>query len=276
MDYSGKSFDELRKPYTRTHPDDVDIPAQAFYRAKETGEAQEYQCRYRSAAGTYEWFAAVLHTQRDRYNKVFRVYGMHWNINKQKNDAEQLRQRNDTLQCISNLLPCHAWTVLPDGSIEYISRGLCEYTGTKEAQNHDFFGTVIHQDDQPANDRYWNALRSGDDPGELEYRLRRSDGAYRWFLCRVKAIKDDGGRLLRWVGVSLDIHDRKTAESLLRTDEETWRKIVDSVPACVCVGGPTGELIYVNRVGGASLGRPMEELLGDRWMAHIHPRKFSS
>jgi PAS domain S-box-containing protein len=106
---------------------------------------------------------------------------------------------------------------------------------------------------------------------ELEFRIRRIDGEYRWFLCRVKAIRNNSGRLVRWVGVSWDIHERKIAESLLRTEEETYRRIVDSVPACVCVGGPAGELLYVNKVGVASLGRPMEELVGKRWMDYIHP-----
>jgi len=184
---------------------------------------------------------------------------------------EQLRQRNQTLQGISNLFPGHAWTALPNGSIEYLSPSLWEYTGIKEAHNYDSFRGAIHPDDLQANDRYWDALRSGNDPGELEFRLRRSDGICRWFLCRVKAIRNDSRQLLRWIGVSWDIHDRKTAESLLRTEEETYRRIVDSVPACVCVGGPTGELVYVNKVGVAALGRPMEELAGDRWMTYIHP-----
>jgi PAS domain-containing protein len=84
LDYSGQTFEDLRKPFTLTHPDDVEIPAQAVARAKETGEAQEFQCRYRSAVGTYEWFAAVIHTQRDRNNRIFRMYGMHWNINSKR------------------------------------------------------------------------------------------------------------------------------------------------------------------------------------------------
>ncbi|WP_341315370.1 PAS domain-containing protein [Paraburkholderia sp. IMGN_8] len=184
---------------------------------------------------------------------------------------EQVRQRNQTLQSIGSLFPGHVWTALPDGSTEYLSPSLFEYTGIKEAHKCDSFRAAIHPDDLQANDRYWDALRGGIDPEELEFRLRRSDGEYRWFLCRVKAIRNDSGRLLRWVGVSWDIHDRKTAESLLRTEEEAYRRIVDSVPACVCVGGPTGELLYVNRVGVAALGRPMEEIVGDRWMAYIHP-----
>jgi PAS domain S-box-containing protein len=184
---------------------------------------------------------------------------------------EQPGRRTQALQNISNLLPGHMWTALPNGSIEYLSPGLCEYTGVKEACNYDSFRMAIHPDDRQANDRYWDTLRAGGDAGEFEFRLRRFDGMYRWFLCRCKVIRDDSGRLLRLVGVGWDTHDRKTAESLLRTDDETYRRIVDSVPACVCVGGPTGELLYVNKVGAAALGRPMEEIVGDRWMACIHP-----
>jgi PAS domain S-box-containing protein len=184
---------------------------------------------------------------------------------------EQLRQRSQTFQSISILFPGHAWTTLPDGSAEYLSPSLFEYTGIKKAHNCDSFRAAIHPDDLQENDRHWDALRAGNDMGEFEFRLRRADGVYRWLLCRVKAIRNDSGRLLKWVGVSRDIHDRKTAESLLRTEEETYRRIVDSVPACICVGGPTGELLYVNKVCVAALGRPMEEILGDRWMAYIHP-----
>ncbi|TCK96609.1 PAS domain-containing protein [Paraburkholderia sp. BL9I2N2] len=184
---------------------------------------------------------------------------------------EQLRQLNQTLQSISSLFPGHVWTALPTGHIEYLSPSLCEYTGIKEAHHCDSFRAAIHPDDLETNDRYWGTLLAGNDMGELELRLRRTDGEYRWFLCHVKTIRNESGRLLRWIGVSWDIHDRKTAESLLRIEEETYRRIVDSVPACVCVGGPTGELVYVNKVGVAALGRPMEEIVGDRWMAYIHP-----
>ncbi|MFM0629062.1 PAS domain-containing sensor histidine kinase [Paraburkholderia xenovorans] len=184
---------------------------------------------------------------------------------------EQLRQLNQTLQSISSLFPGHVWTALPTGHIEYLSPSLCEYTGMNEAHRCDSFRSAIHPDDLQTNDQYWGALLAGNDMGELELRLRRIDGEYRWFLCRVKTIRNENGRLLRWIGVSWDIHDRKTAESLLRIEEETYRRIVDSVPACVCVGGPTGELVHVNKVGVAALGRPMEEIVGDRWMTYIHP-----
>src|SRR5258708_6265184 len=135
---------------------------------------------------------------------------------------EQLRQRNQTLQSISSLFPGHVWTASPDGSIEYLSPSISEYTGIEEARHCDSFRTAIHPDDLHANDQYWDALRAGNDQGDLEFRLRRIDGEYRWFLYRVKAIRNDSGGLLQWVGVGWDIHDRKIAEFLLRTEKETY------------------------------------------------------
>ncbi|MFM0726909.1 PAS domain-containing protein [Paraburkholderia strydomiana] len=184
---------------------------------------------------------------------------------------EPIRQQMQTLQSISSLVPGHMWIALPNGYFEYLSPSLGDQTGLKEAMTCDLFRTAIHPEDLRANDRYWDALNAGIDPGELEFRLKRIDGEYRWFLCRVTAIRNDNGRLLRWVGMNWDIHDRKISESLLRAEAEAHRRIVDSVPACVCVGGSTGAILYVNRVGVAAPGRALEEIVGDGWMDHIHP-----
>ncbi|WP_179402797.1 PAS domain-containing protein [Burkholderia guangdongensis] len=216
LDYSGLTLDDLRAPFTLTHPDDVDIPNQAFARAKETGETQEYQCRYRSASGKYEWFAAVLNTQRDRCGNVVRVFGMHWNIDRHIGLQERLRQRNQTLETIGSLFPGHVWIAGPGGGIDYLSPSIRDYTGIDETRPGDAYHGAVHPDDTAAHGVYWNALRAGDDPGELEIRLKRADGVYRWFLCRARAVRDTRGQILRWVGVSWDIQDRKMAEARLR------------------------------------------------------------
>jgi len=159
--------------------------------------------------------------------------------------------------------------------IEYLSPSLCEYTGIKEAHHCDSFPSRNPTPDDLQTKRPILGARFWPETTweRLELRLRRTDGEYRWFLCRVKTIRNESGRLLRWIGVSWDIHDRKTAESLLRIERgKPIGRIVDSVPACVCVGGPTGELVYVNK------NRPSprwddrwRKIVGDRWMAYIHP-----
>ncbi|MEW9584709.1 PAS domain S-box protein [Paraburkholderia sp. DGU8] len=67
------------------------------------------------------------------------------------------------------------------------------------------------------------------------------------------------------------MNGRKIAESRLRSQVQNFRRMVDCVPACVCVADPAGKLVYVNKVGLATLGRPREEVVGDLWMNYIHP-----
>jgi PAS domain-containing protein len=55
------------------------------------------------------------------------------------------------------------------------------------------------------------------------------------------------------------------------TKEEAYRRIVDCLPVCVGVGNPAGELLYVNEVGAAALGRPLYDIIGERWINYIHP-----
>jgi PAS domain S-box-containing protein len=72
------------------------------------------------------------------------------------------------------------------------------------------------------------------------------------------------------------VSDRKIAESRLRSEVQNYRRIVDCVPACVCVADPAGKLVYVNKVGLAALGRPGEEVVGDLWMNYIHPSEVEA
>ncbi|MEM5453566.1 PAS domain-containing protein [Paraburkholderia phytofirmans] len=72
------------------------------------------------------------------------------------------------------------------------------------------------------------------------------------------------------------VNDRKIAESRLRSEGQNYRRMVDRVPACVCVADPAGKLVYVNKVVLAALGRPSEEVVGDLWMNYIHPAEVEA
>ncbi|WP_028222259.1 PAS domain-containing sensor histidine kinase [Paraburkholderia oxyphila] len=276
LDYTGRTPEELRAPFTLVHPDDAWIPARAFARARDTGDPQEYHCRYRSAAGAYQWFAAVMHTQRDRHGKVFRVYGMHWNIDEQKREEAQLRQRNQTLEAMGGLIPGHVWTALPDGTLEYLSPSLRSYTGLAEAQACDAFHTVIHPDDVAADTRYWQDLAEGRNPEEVEIRLRRADGVYRWFLCRAQAVNGDRGELVRWVGIAWDIHARKLAEEALVQREHQLREIAETIPGMIWSTDPQGQPDYINRRTADYAGVQACDLVDLGYRSVIHPDDWDS
>src|SRR3984957_14591261 len=93
----------------------------------------------------------------------------------------------------------------------------------------------------------------------MEARLRRCDGADRWFLLRICPMDDESGKAARWCGMSTDIEDRKRAEEAQRMRDAHYRAMADSIPAQIAVMAPAGQLESVNRhflefIGGA-LGR---------------------
>jgi PAS domain-containing protein len=83
--------------------------------------------------------------------------------------------------------------------------------------------------------------------GELEARLRRHDGEYRWFLFRSEPWRDQQGNVVRWYGTNTDIENLKRTEEKLRQDERELRRITDAIPQTIVIQNPDGMSIYANQ-----------------------------
>ena len=130
---------------------------------------------------------------------------------------------------------------------------------------------AFHSDDLPPLLSRWQELLVSGEPGEIEARLRRHDGEYRWFLIRVAPFHDESGAILRWYGTSTDIHDRKLADEALRASENNLRQILDSIPGLVCTMDPNGEIQHLNRPLLDYFGKTPEELTGWKMTDAVHP-----
>ncbi len=161
-------------------------------------------------------------------------------------------------------LPSIVWTALPDGHIDFVNRRWSEYTGFDEAQAWEW-QAAINPDDLPQLLKRWQSILASGEPGEMEVRLRRFDGQYRWFLVQSSPMRDDAGRIIKWYGTNTDIDERKRTEEALSASERSSRLIVDSIPGMVAVFLPGGELERVNRQLLAYYGKTLEEL--KRWEA---------
>jgi formate hydrogenlyase transcriptional activator len=93
----------------------------------------------------------------------------------------------------------------------------------------------------------WRELLLSGESGEIEARLRRHDGVFRWFLIRVEPFRDETGKIIRWYGTSTDIEERKQAEERLRQEEMELRQIIDAIAQTVTVLDPDGTPLYANR-----------------------------
>jgi PAS domain S-box-containing protein len=118
-----------------------------------------------------------------------------------------------TLRFVLDGMPQLVWSTRPDGYHDFYNRRWYEYTGADpNVTRGGGWNDELHPDDQQrAWERWKRSLETGEDY-EIEYRFRRGDGAYRWFLGRALPMRDESGRIVRWFGTCTDIDDQKRLE----------------------------------------------------------------
>jgi PAS domain S-box-containing protein len=176
------------------------------------------------------------------------------------------------LSRVVDALPGLVWTALPDGHIDFLNQRWCEYTGLDQVEAcGDGWRAAIHPDDLPDLLRLWRAILAAGEPGEMEARLRRFDGAYRWFLFKACPIGGASGQIVKWCGINTDIDDRKQTEEALLAHERRFHMIIDGFPALVTLRAPSGDLKFANREAVEYSGATFEELQARSWDDAWHP-----
>jgi PAS domain S-box-containing protein len=124
-------------------------------------------------------------------------------------------------------------------------------------------------------EQIWSACVRTGSPNENSFRILSAEGEYRWFLSRVEALRASDGALLYWIGVNLDIDERKRAEEqLVKSGKERERElvaIVETVPSMLWSMSPTGEMIHLSERCLEYAGASFEEMLSYGWLSFIHP-----
>ena len=138
------------------------------------------------------------------------------------------RESEAQLRRIIDTIPTLAWCNLPDGSNEFLNQRWHDYTGLSSEEAHGWgWKAAIHPEDLPMLMQKWEALRHADEPGECEVRLRRFDGAFRSFLCRVEPLRYEGRDAVRWYGTATDIENHRRKDDLA-TGEKLLLEMVTS------------------------------------------------
>ena len=167
--------------------------------------------------------------------------------------TRELAETNEELQLQVGLLqriPVAAWTLKPDGTPDFVNQVWLEYTG----QTLDFvrshpeaWMTAVHPEDRETASRsFWDGVRSGQGFAMETRFLRAQDGTYRWHLNRAVVLRDAEGKVLKFVGTSTDIDDRKRAEDELRRSEARYRVVVETASDAVVSIDESGAIILAN------------------------------
>ncbi|WUR14519.1 PAS domain-containing protein [[Empedobacter] haloabium] len=129
----------------------------------------------------------------------------------------KLRESEAKFRTIADAMPQMVWSTLPDGYHDYYNQQWYDYTGVPDGSTDGAaWNDVFHPDDQARAWQAWRHSLATGDTYEIQYRLRHRSGEYRWVLGRALPIRDEAGRIVRWMGTCTDIHTQKLAEDALR------------------------------------------------------------
>ncbi|MFZ0208939.1 MAG: sigma 54-interacting transcriptional regulator, partial [Roseiarcus sp.] len=257
LEYTGLSHEEAtgwgwQRPF---HPEDLERVMKTWRAILASGEPDQVEARLRRFDGEYRWFLIRAEPLRDETGAIVRWYGNSTDIEdrmqaelKLRQVLEEMRGSEANLRRTIDTIPALVSSFLPDGSNECMNQRWHDYTGLSPEQSQgDGWQEPIHPDDLAPLMNSWLEARVSGEPGEIEARLRRHDGVFRWFLVRAEPLRDKSGTVVKWYIISTDIEDRKQAEEKLRQDERELRRITDAIAEMIVVHDPEGEPIYANQ-----------------------------
>jgi PAS domain S-box-containing protein len=213
---------------SRNHPDDQKRIRELFERSEI--EKTDYEADYRIVLpdGSIKHIHAVGHPVLNESGELVEFVGTAMDITERKQAEDKIREQEAELRQILDAAPQHLSVLRSDGSHLYINQSSLDFLGLtlEEWQNRDI-RQLVHPDDaeRVACERK-QALLSGS-PLEIEARFLRFDGEYRWLFLHYKPLKDQLGRITRWVVPAIDIEDRKRAEERMRNENLALREQID-------------------------------------------------
>jgi PAS domain S-box-containing protein len=242
LDYLGVGLDEWRQSAAgfEVHPDDVDRIKMRAERAMSDGLPYELEVRLRRADGVYRRFLARCNPVRDHKGLLIHWHVACTDIEGQrgaedklchenlalKRAEEMIREQEAEWQQMLEFTPQFVRVFGPDHERIYANRIGLDYLGISlEAwQQTGDMCEFVHPEDADRMRSFFDHARSIRAACELETRLRKADGTYRWFLARYNPVCDHKGRVIRWYVAGIDIDDRKQAEVRLQRENVALRE----------------------------------------------------
>src|SRR3989475_12146594 len=218
----------IREYMALVHPDDREFVAQAIEKMRTDHHGFDFTKRLVRPDGTIRHVRCVGVPAAHGEGEGEGFVGTGIDVTEQEHLTAALRKSEAELRQILDLAPQIIGVLGPGRERLYANRVALAYYGvTLEEWRQRSFGPEVHPDDF---DRVKTLVdRSVAHPAayELEMRLRRGDGTYRWFLVRYNPLRDDQGRLIRWYLACSDIDDRRRTEDRMRNETIALREELD-------------------------------------------------
>jgi PAS domain S-box-containing protein len=220
LDYTGSSLDEGLGFGWRDelHPDDLSEFLQKWHSILTSGVPGEATARLKRFDGEYRSFLFRVEPMPDHDGNI-NWFGTSFDIDDQKQVEDRIRRAEKELQLAINTIPVSMFRADPDGAMNFFNERWREYTGLEIEDASGWRWAergLFHPDDMQRIKDAWNVVLTDRSAGEVEVRMRRFDGEYRWHLIRAHPLLDDHGNVVQWYGTNTDLEDRRIAEQALQ------------------------------------------------------------
>jgi PAS domain S-box-containing protein len=219
----------------RIHPEDRARNVEAASRAIREKGAFDVFFRIVLPDGSIKRVHSVGHPVFNSNGDVTELIGTHVDVTEQYATKEtlqkafdEIKKSEDRLRLVIDTIPTLVWRAGPEGVPDFLNQPALDYTGLSPDEIALGWPRAFHPEDKKGMLQKWSAIRESGMPGELEARLRRFDGEYRWFLFRADPLRDESGNIVKWYGSSTDIEDRRRAEEALRESEQRFRDYAET------------------------------------------------
>jgi PAS domain S-box-containing protein len=185
-----------------------------------------------------------------------------------------VRRQEHEAKRIVDSMPGFGWSTDAKGNFRYLSPSIFDYTGIRcdDPETTSFAGAIVlHPDEADRIVRHWvHCLETGE-PYDVEQRMRRFDGEYRWFRAVAQPSRDAAGRITGWYGLTYDINGRRKAEEELRKSRAELESIVESIPGMIAAADARGRHAYANRRLLDYIGHDLSPDVDLPWLDIVHP-----
>jgi two-component system, cell cycle sensor histidine kinase and response regulator CckA len=230
------------------------------------GETCRVQFAIVGLKGTRRWVESYVAPLRDERNQITSVLSITRDITEQRHSMQALQESVERLHLVTRATNdlIWDWNLITDEL--WWSEGVEKVLGYRENE----FGKTaaeswiakIHPDDRErVTTSVRNVIENGGQSWSGEYRFRRADGSYGYFLDRGFVIHNSAGRAVRMVGALIDISEQRKAQEALRASEEKYRKIFEESKDVIFIATPEGQFIDINPAGVELLGYDSKEEL---------------
>jgi formate hydrogenlyase transcriptional activator len=262
------------------HPDDLEALRNKRRESLATGNRFEVEARVRRADGEYRWMIHCAVSQRDADGNVVQWFGTSIDIEGRKRAEEALRQSEAYLAEGQRLVHAGSWALdLASDKYVYVSEEDFRIWGFDPRDGAPSREAVFHrihpEDRETFGKKFETTLHNKEDSSD-EYRIVLPDGTVKHIYTIRHPILNDAGALVKLVGTTLDITERKRAEEAIRQSEKQLRDVFEGIPAMASAIRLDASVEFINQRWREYTGMSLEEAIGSGWQAAVHPQDIGA